>query len=161
MITEVTIQEKRARLPILRDALLSDADNPKGIRFDLDFWLGYYNDEMKTTKYSNLSPDDVLKLEKPEMSCGFAACAMGLATMIPEFQAAGLRLVPCETWLRGTTMMLSYGERTGYQAAGDFFGISTDEAMELFSPQYYNERTGAVGERAVARRIDALLIAPV
>lgn len=87
--------------------------------------------------------------------CGYAACAIGWATTIPEFAQAGLRLE-----VIGIEVYPQFGER-GYSpfvALAAFFGISNDEARDLFSNLTYgNIPSKQITPTMVAAKIRQLI----
>lgn len=96
-------------------------------------------------------------------TCETAACALGTACQIPEFQAAGLGLELCnaddddETDENGNRLFHGFpvfAGLSGFRAGSSFFGISYSAAMYLFDPDYYK---GKVKPTDVALRIDYLL----
>lgn len=81
-------------------------------------------------------------------SCGTTACAVGLACLTPEFQKEGLtscgnnkRLIP-----------MFNGQRS-WDAVKSFFGISYEEAKELFSYMAYSTSVGPDAAMAISERI--------
>lgn len=87
-------------------------------------------------------------------SCGTAGCAAGQATTIPEFKAAGLRLIAVDYSNKGTP---SYRGWSGLKAMSEFFNLDDRLAQAIFI-------TGANGNRGVkitpidvANRIKRLL----
>lgn len=129
------------RLLRMADLLERDAQNPKGVQFDIRNW------------------GEVREPDNP-MSCGTTACAMGLAALSKTFEAEGLwAVIPS----RGR-IDIHYKDkcRDGYKSAQHLFKISHQTAVWLFSPQTYRgEMTGAVGEMKVARRIKRLVAGTV
>lgn len=122
----------KRRLLKLADLLESDADNPSGVRFDLETWA------------STEGP-------VPTINCGTQACAIGLAMLSPEFNLEGLHF--------GDGYLTQFsphfeGER-GFDAVETFFGLSDKEANFLFVYAHYdkNLRAGRDSELAVAKRI--------
>jgi hypothetical protein len=93
-------------------------DNLPAGRFDYNHWVG-----------SDWQGD-------PDLSCGTTACAMGWATTIPEFRALGLKL-------DHTRPTPYFGEKFGSEAAAEFFDISNEDAIYLFTPNawHINMRT--------------------
>lgn len=69
-----------------------------------------------------------------DLSCGTVACAMGHAASIPAFQELGLKLE-----LNLHSANISYKDSWSYLAVSEFFNISTAEARQLFSPEYYDD----------------------
>lgn len=90
----------------------------------------------------------------PEASqCGSAACAVGWACAMPEFQAEGLHMHNC-------TPIYVLEDGSHYQhwyAARFFFGLNFDESQRLFSGSYYPG--GEAKPSEVAERIETLLTA--
>jgi hypothetical protein len=71
--------------------------------------------------------------------CGTTCCALGLASMTPEFQAQGLNGYwdnynddPEEAYY-----CLTYGEFYSFEAGAKFFELSTAAADYLFMPEAY------------------------
>lgn len=63
--------------------------------------------------------------------CSTTACALGWATTIPEFHAAGLRVVG--------EQVIAYAEKSGYEAAMMFFGLDRSTARYIFSTVLYED----------------------
>lgn len=67
--------------------------------------------------------------------CGTAACAVGTAAMDRWHQSRGLHLIDNNpVYLDYETQHFSWG----YEACARFYGISVDQAVELFSPDSYS-----------------------
>jgi hypothetical protein len=129
------------RLLKLADMLEEDAKNRKGIKFDLDV----------VAKKSD--GDEFLPEEVPTVSCGTTACAVGLACVSGAFKRSGLTYR-----IDGFGLMpfLDKSETiSGWKAVDVFFDLTERESSFLFIPEYYpfDKRTGAKGERYVAKRI--------
>lgn len=121
------------RLLFLADALEADAANENGMRFDLGCWL--------------MAQEHFTDEELPPRSCGTIGCAMGLACLLPEFQALGLKVRPSGApW---------YRDKSEFDAAASFFDIPRGDATFLFSGDRYEDlpTREAAGELAVANRI--------
>jgi len=82
--------------------------------------------------------------------CGSAGCALGVATRIPEFEAAGLL---AETSQYNDCLYITYRDRTGFGAARAFFGLPPDYANYIFGPGAYRSPSNRVAPRTVANRI--------
>lgn len=109
--------------------------------FDLDTWF----DKNSHNSWAAVSFND--------NRCGTSACACGLAAMDPEFQKQGLKLVPYDGG--GQKLNLHYRGATDMCAASLFFGVSMDNAYNLFAPGAYEcEAT----PNDVARRIRILMM---
>lgn len=130
------------RLLKLADLLEEDAKNKKGIKFDLDVIA------------VNSQGHDFRFGEVPTVSCGTTACAVGLACVSGAFKRSGLSY---EIKDYGFEMVLNKesGEMLGWPAIEDFFDLFSRESSFLFTPGSYpyDKRTGAKGERFVAKRI--------
>lgn len=90
-----------------------------------------------------------------DWQCGVAACAVGHACSIPEFQAEGLTLcaVTPGSTPRSTLAVAavpSYRNERGWDAVKEFFDLSYDDAEYLFSRFRY---PGNVTPTDVADRI--------
>jgi len=133
------------RLTILRDALIADAKNVKGVKFDLSSWL-------KTTGK-----------DAPSLSCGTYACAVGLACLLPELQEQGLGIEvdTCASACHSNVTLFTptFNGEHGFEAAEAFFDIEPRVAEILFDETTYDVActTGAGGETNVAERITDLL----
>ena len=130
---------RKDRLLRLADLLDKDASDPKGIKFDLAEWA-------------------VVGDKDNPVSCGTAACAMGLAALSGEFKEEGLSL---HYWGNGGMGFIDvyYDRNVGLNAAVCLFEISYEAAQFLFTPKFYPIQltTGAEGERYVAKRIRDLV----
>lgn len=121
-----------SRLKTLRRALLEHEDN--GIRFDMGHWWDKYacdRGEDGTTHW-----------------CGTSACAMGLATEIPEFKQQGLRRISNAIFMKDDCGTLIKG---GFRAARQLFDISMSDTFWLFAAGSYKGRRANAG--TVSRRI--------
>lgn len=130
---------RRDLLVLLRDKLRT----VPGGRFDIDHW--FKNDVVEDTVHP----------------CGFAGCAVGWATTIPEFNAAGL--------VRTDAGLMRYvtagGTFSGFDAAGLVFDFPSKKmAYHLFDGDSYDReyddhtrRYSAVPPDMVADRIDQFL----
>ncbi len=76
--------------------------------------------------------------------CNTAACALGWACSIPAFRKAGLHRISCSNIPR-------YKDYNKYEAAVAFFGISTNESLQLF--HYDNPGT----PKQIAKRIETVI----
>lgn len=133
---------KRKLLLFLADALMKNARDPKGSKFDLEAWVTRVN-------------------KKKPLSCGTTACAFGFAALLPKFKKLGLRLEMDEP-IEGYGEAAFYPCYKGYvdfMAASKFFGVDRRIAEHLFSPDNYRDdhQQEAAGERAVAMKIYDLL----
>jgi hypothetical protein len=116
----------KKRLLKLADLLEADADNSKGVKFDMEDWV-------------------VMTNPKKPISCGTVACAMGLAALSGAFKRAGLGYKIDREWGIEVTM---HGAGSGIKSAAELFDISFDEAEYLFVEQ---TGKGARGERKIAK----------
>ena len=73
--------------------------------------------------------------------CGTTACAMGWATKIPEFAAAGLYLGKSDAVLQGRNPIITprFAGRASFAAASAFFKITDRAALWLFSDFEYGD----------------------
>jgi hypothetical protein len=124
----------KRRLLKLAKLLEDDARNKKGVKFDLGDW-----GETKT--------------EKPELSCGTTACAIGLACISGAFKKQGFTY--SDGFIRSGWIAPVYRDANEWGAVCDFFELNLSDAHSLFlDTSYPNKlRTGAAAERAVAKRI--------
>lgn len=133
-MARVEVTTPKGRLLFLADALERNARNPKGMKFDLLTWLDNPNGA-------------------PDISCGTAGCAVGLAMMLPEFQAQGFgkAVNAVSMWIPAFDVLRNF------DAVQKFFGIDMVTAGWLFSSHTYTVVRGAKAELAVAARIRILL----
>lgn len=150
------------RLLKLADLLEADADNKKGIKFDLGHW--------GSAKVGRIVKNDA---ETLPISCHTKACALGLAALSGAFSEFGLsyeimnRTVWDNKLQRAREVMeievIYHGEdgeiNTGYGAASELFDITSRWSEYLFSPFRYHplKTRGKRAERAVAQRIRILV----
>jgi hypothetical protein len=129
------------RLLKLADLLEQDADNPKGVKFDLGLWA--------THGSRGKFPD---KLEK--LDCKTTACAVGLACLSGVFAADGLTWTPDK---HDNAIEPIFAGEDGFPAVEAFFGLSWKQSSYLFTDDAYQRdclpTQGAEAERLVAKRI--------
>lgn len=130
----------KKRLRKLASMLIADANNKRGLKFDLGM-VGRI-------------PIMGGKKEDVTIDCGTTGCAMGLAAMSGEFEECGLSfVVRADSFWVDTTIN---GQTEEYDtAAQKVFGISNRAANYLFTPCNYpdDKRRGAEAEIFVANRI--------
>ena len=88
--------------------------------------------------------------------CGTTACALGWATTIQEFKAAGLSSVGVKQMSGYTPLVPTYDGLNGIDAAMRFFDISESVARSFFLPSAFEAGDEALAE-AVAARICAFV----
>lgn len=93
-------------------------------------------------------PPERFNLGEWESECGTVACAIGHACRIPEFQAAGLALLPGDQW---DEPYPAFGDYAGFNAAASFFGIEDLDALHLFDPDEYEDDDATQASAVVAR----------
>ena len=148
------------RLQRLAALLRKDADDPKGVKFDLGVWAAPSEDYQKS-RGGHYFPHNAV--EKIEVSCGTTACALGLAAISGEFKADGLTAYFAPGFECGGTTKYSlwpqYEGYDGMSAGQRFFGLETiGQSRFLFDPECYDELpVGREGELFVADRIDGLI----
>lgn len=129
----------------LADMLDADADNEKGMKFDITNVGIFVGSSQERDTW------------QPGLNCNTVGCAMGLAMMSGEFPDLSFK-----HYYEGSDDLVPMygGQRTCYDdAAAYVFDIGLNTARYLFSPAYYPPglRTEAEGERAVAARIRLLV----
>ena len=145
METEMNATGKK-RLLRLAAKLREDAENPEGMKFDINHW-GSTRD-----KEHGLA-----------LSCGTTGCAMGLAAISGIFKRAGLGIdgltAPGEPLTFIWRFTMNGEPREGWEAAAQLFGIELKQAQYLFYAGHYPsaKRKGRAGELAVAERIEVVL----
>ena len=105
------------RLHRLVEILVKVRDEARPL--NMDYWVG-----------SEETPDDIHipSLDVPVHECGTASCALGWAARDPDFNKQGLHFFDLST---------RYDDCVGYNAGREFFGLTWDEAYELFDPDAY------------------------
>lgn len=126
----------KRRLLKLAALLEADAKNKNGIRFDLNGW-----------GHADVG-------SKPSASCGTMACAIGLAVVSGVFKKDGL-----ENRFKRDGIMPMFCGHLEFDAVNLFFDLEPDQSGRLFLCESYppSQHRGAKGERAVAKRIRALV----
>lgn len=148
--------------------LIADANNPKGIKFDLGRWATPSTEaDERPVLY-----DETGATPKLGVDCGTTGCAMGLFAVSglwpdlklrdrlyerPEACRAGLH-VRLEPVLDIDPDKESGYVSSGFSAAARLFGISYEDATYLFDPECYEGLVvEAEGELLVAERMQAFL----
>lgn len=136
------------RLLKLADLLEADANNEKGVSFDLGAWI------QKRNPSGEFTTSGFVYGEVVPVNCNTAACAWGLAAISGAFADDGVsytidgydRLIP------------TFLDKRYFVAAAYFFEISESESGFLFDPDFYPESKlrGRDGELFVAARIREL-----
>lgn len=110
------------------------------IKFDLENWGS-----------TQIKRQGFLWFKKVE--CGFAACAIGLACLSREFRDEGLG------YAKDThdEIFPTFRAKTNWAAVEAFFGLSYDQALNLFQDTRYKCSKGSEGAYAVAARIRKLI----
>lgn len=130
---------KKRRLLKLADLLDADAKRKRGVKFDTGTW-----------GHTDSAP--------VAMDCGTHACALGLAVLSGAFKRAGLyNANPDCRDLEPGFRRLGKPPVCGHEAAMALFEIDAGASVYLFGSMSYFKRTGAVAERAVAKRIRAFV----
>lgn len=80
------------------------------------------------------------RYENPYFFCGTIGCAMGLATMLPEFQQLGLSF--------GSYGSPKFNGKTSHDAIAAFFDITFAQSRCLFDPTY-----SGLGFKATAKQV--------
>lgn len=103
--------------------------------------LRNYSDSVKRLVLpEGKSPDkfefDFSTFGRLEPTCHTAACALGMAAMLPEFREQGLGY---RVLLGSIHIELENCDKGSFGSAAKFFDITEDEVEELFDPlHYYN-----------------------
>lgn len=90
----------------------------------------------------------------PDLSCGTTACALGWATVMPEFRRLGLKMKEDEGGgyvVLGDDTNVWTDPDPSINAAVQVFGLTEDEALLLFTPGY-DEDTAT--PKQVAKKIE-------
>jgi len=128
------------RLQHLSGLLRKDAADPTGVKFDLSSWA--------STREHN---------ETPKMSCGTAACAIGVACLSKEFEDEGFSYEISSYRYPEINITPKFKHSIGWFAVRNFFELDRFECAWLFYDSNYTITTGAEAELEVANRIDQLI----
>lgn len=150
---ETQCQQRLRRLKMLKNMLLHHDEifGPQSVAFNLRYW--YITGENITNR---------------TRGCGTAACALGSAMLLEEFQKEGLKPSAMSTStnvfgafstvpkLDGVTFDSSIA---GFNEGAAFFHISFDESVHLFSPEKYRYEDSAsqITPEMVADRVQQLM----
>lgn len=127
-------------------------------KFDLDDWFALYHDmeqrsDEDVAAWAKMFDNDDPNLVTIPDKCGTTACACGFAGMDPWFRQQGFK-----TSLYGD---ISYITRTQglehFSAVEEFFGIESDDALELFTSTTYRDVEGGGSLANVRARVAAFL----
>jgi len=128
------------------------------IGFDLSNWGDrgiIHEDFVKFKTFGKLlgavSAIRVKKKAANEPNCGYSACAVGHAGMMPEFQKLGFALVTGESQHK---LVPHYDGLTEWEAVESFFDLTEKQAEKLFMPDSYGEDVTAAD---VAKRIRKMI----
>ncbi len=148
----ITNGQRVRRLERLYHLLITDANNPDGVRFNMNYWLGTHNPGNPfTPMFNKFTSEDH---ERFTMSCNTHACALGLACLDPELRAEGLDFRVSSADLQNSARMVPvFSGVTEFDAGQTFFGLTSDETLHLFSAYRYENTTGREAELEVARRV--------
>lgn len=104
----------------------------------MSFWrseharAGYATNRMGDKKLFEQSVQQLVHdVNNENHLCNTAACAIGWATAYPEFKEAGFHM--------DETGHPTFGNYNNWEAIGNFFGISENEASQLFAPTSWRE----------------------
>lgn len=117
----------KERLLLLADRL----EQPMPINFSIKEWWTELMGELAKELFSvdDRNEGYTMPLDKvPKHTCGYAACAIGYAMLLPEFQEQGFMT-------EGKCPM--YEDETGWNAVETFFDLSFIESTWLFSGKQY------------------------
>lgn len=99
-----------------------------------------------------------LNMEAWFSDCGTAACAVGHACSLPEFQQEGLYAGCSQITRRG--LVPSFDSEQGWDAVQLFFHLTYSQAKWLFGESAYeseSDEEGMIEPSAVATRISSLI----
>jgi hypothetical protein len=140
----------------LADLLEEDANNKKGIKFDLEVVCEPADLNLATNDPNALG----FGKDGPTLDCKTAACAIGLAAISGKFKNLGYELHPeinGQCYNIEVIYEKSKGDKyTGFDSAAEaMFDIPVEDVQYLFVADYYSTKyvKGRKGERAVAKRI--------
>jgi hypothetical protein len=140
----------------LADLLEEDANNKKGIKFNLEVVCEPADLDLTTDHPSALG----FGKDGPTLNCKTAACAMGLAAISGKFKNLGYELnadINGQFYNIEVIYKRSEGDLyTGFDsAAAAMFDLEWEDVQYLFVSDYYPAKysKGKKGELAVAKRI--------
>ena len=142
------------KLTKIRDLLLRNAADLKGMKFDLSAWVKP-ND--KAFYDVRLTVEGLIE-DKIPISCDTTGCAVGLVLLSGVFEQDGLRMSAVKHTL-GYDIFPEYRGYKGFRAVAALLDVGMSTARWLFDNKEYRRDLwrGRVGELAVARRIDWLI----
>jgi hypothetical protein len=127
------------------------------IDFNLSTWastdLSYNANLVNDSAKAKLAPDQIYTVKlrkKAEPECGYSACAIGHAAMMPEFRSLGLYLTYRGT-MAGRLIPYFDGEHE-WRAVEKFFDINETQAHKLFTDDHYESANPSAKEVAKAIR---------
>lgn len=139
----------RTRLAIVAEDLEAIARIPLHMEapmFNLNTWIG-----------GNLLASDregIVADAPMGLSCGTAACAVGMACFNPKLRKMGLDM---ELASYGRNIQPTYNGYTQWAAVEKFFGLTENQVLSLFGGRYYEDMDlpteGREGAAAVAKHI--------
>lgn len=124
--------------------------------FDIGYWgttlMGDFTHPKIVAAVTKKSANTMCGNERPESTCGMAACVGGTAGMIPEFRRAGLKTIIGD---------LTYDKMQSSSAAAfeDFFGLTEKEAIHICAPVMYEQyqKGQKVTPRHVVPKLEAAI----
>jgi hypothetical protein len=140
------------RLLRLATLLKSDAKNPQGVMFNLNYWAQDISDSSKSRAGFPLETQQV------SINCSTQACAFGLAAISGIFADEGLtyELRPNHAY-NAKLLVPGFRGEFGFHAAAKFFEIDMETARLIFDGSYYEDTFGIAAELAVAKRIHKIV----
>jgi hypothetical protein len=95
----------------------------------------------------------ITKFDISRWHCGTAACVLGAAALLPEFNKKGLKLSESETC--SGFYYPNFRSYYSYESGEKFFGLNEKQAEYLFDPEQY--KRGEAKPATVAKRIREIL----
>lgn len=139
------------RLEMLKDMLENHKKIFPTVAFNMESWLDVQS-------VTDLVLSFFGKSKKEKNLCGTAACALGSAAIYAPFNAMGLKLAEDESGFFATgTLTPSYMGEDGVDAGSKFFGITEEEATDLFIPEEYEKNCHYITPRDVAKRVQKVI----
>lgn len=122
------------RLLALADAL----ERAMPVKLNMDNWFSKPRTLLDKVEermpYTNVDESTVvIPLVEDAVSCGTAACAVGYAMLLPEFQEQGLTMQYNAPYFMGLRK---------WSAVEEFFGLYEFNAFHLFHPDEYRDEGG-------------------
>lgn len=129
-------------------AWLTDAKDLEARAAEDPFFDMFQISDERLEALGGVDEGSTMNLTRNAIDCGFAACAVGWACSIPEFQEAGLKLVRDDD-----SAYPVYEDNHSFDAVYRFFDVDWTTSNALFGASAYGQGDQVVNPSEVATRI--------